>query len=1047
MSVEARVQSITLPTYQWGAEDPNPPFQRRAYWDIYPYTLMDDLGEEPRPVEYRAIVLENEFLQLTVLPELGGRIYSAVDKPTGRDLFYRNRVVKPGLIALRGAWISGGVEFNFPRGHSVTTVSPVDHCLVEEEDGAVTVWVGEIERIHRMGWAVGIRLRPESALLETEIRLANRQALPHPYYFWSNAAVPARDDMRLIYPASKVRIWHDILDWPVHQGRHLDRYGAHDYQGDVFALDSLEDFFGTYYEGLDFGLAHVADVHDAFGKKFFTWGTSDHGKIWADVLSDEDGPYCELQSGRFVDQGVWRMFPPHHTYQWTEYWYAVKGTGGFSWANAEAALRVERSGRDADLGVLVTHPMPESLVRLAAGDRVVYEERLDLSPDRPLRKSTPLPEGANGPLTLTVVDRGGREVIRYAEDLRPRTINLAAPARPSEAAEPTLGELLRDARHAEQTRRPEEAWALYERVLSRDPACVEAAVALGRMAIEMRPQEAVARLTAAAELAPESGEAAYYLGIALARAAEEERAEFELRRAAQDPGYAHAALLEAGLTHGRRGDFASAAQTISLSLTSGSSDVKAWALRSAALRAQRRADKAEQATRAVLDLAPYDRLVRAEAHLCALAQERPRVAGRRFRELCGLMPPDADPWLELAFDYADAGLPADAVCLLERARKHVPAVKRDPLIHYALAYWLRRLCREEEAESARRRAARLSHEYVFAHHWELEAILRDALAVDPDDGYAAYHLGNLLYSQTRREEALLFWEQAAPRVQDFPVLFRNLAMAFREARNDLEQAEKWLRKAVSLHPQQPRAYLELEQVMRERGASPRERLAVLDGAPENVQRRGIVAAEQARACMDLGEWDRALELLRTHTFHRWEMEFRMRRVWVDANLGRGCDRFLEGDYAGARADFEAALSYPRNLRIGKPPRREDARALWCAALACEALGDEEAARAHLESAAEETHHPAGKEPAIYRALALRKLGRTEEAESLLSESLRLLEQAAACAPEDADAQFTFGLALRAAGRKAEAEAALQRALELNPWLPRARQLLRSEAVL
>jgi len=219
VSVESRIEAIEIPTYVWGPEDPNPPFQRRGYWSIYPYSLMDDLGEEPRPVKYRAMVVENEYLRVIVLPELGGRLYSALDKPTGQEIFYRNNVVKPGLIGLRGAWVSGGIEFNFPRGHSVTTISQVDGRLVEEEDGSATVWVGNVERIFCMGWSVGIRLRPHSSVIETEIRLSNRTPLPHPYYFWANAGVPAREDMRLVYPCTKVQVWDRTLNWPVHEGR------------------------------------------------------------------------------------------------------------------------------------------------------------------------------------------------------------------------------------------------------------------------------------------------------------------------------------------------------------------------------------------------------------------------------------------------------------------------------------------------------------------------------------------------------------------------------------------------------------------------------------------------------------------------------------------------------------------------------------------------------------------------------------------------------------------------------------------------------------
>jgi tetratricopeptide (TPR) repeat protein len=223
-----------------------------------------------------------------------------------------------------------------------------------------------------------------------------------------------------------------------------------------------------------------------------------------------------------------------------------------------------------------------------------------------------------------------------------------------------------------------------------------------------------------------------------------------------------------------------------------------------------------------------------------------------------------------------------------------------------------------------------------------------------------------------------------------------------------------------------------------------------------VLKRGSVAAQQIVCCIELEEWDRATHLLATHTFHRWELEFGMRRVYLDAYLGRGTARFDRGDFAGARADFEQALEYPMNLRIGRPAKPADARAQWCAAAACEALADMPAARAHWEAAAAEGYHEAGSEAAVYRALALVKLGGEAEADRLLSESVGLLRSRASAAPDDAGAHMLLGLALRAsglarpqsaAGLRQEAEATLRRALELDPRLRRAPRLLERGTIL
>ncbi|MCJ7752191.1 MAG: DUF5107 domain-containing protein, partial [Armatimonadetes bacterium] len=980
------------------------------------------------------------------LPELGGRIYSAVDKATGEDVFYRNNVVKPGLIALRGAWISGGVEWNFPQGHTVTTVSRVDARMVEEEDGSAAIWVGNIEQIHRMSWSVGIRLRPGSGAIETEIHLANRTSLPHPYYFWANAAVPAADDLRLVYPGTRVRTWGSTFDWPVNEGKDLARYTAFERANDVFLIDSLEDFFGVYYEERDFGLVHVADVHDSFGKKFFTWGTANHGRVWSAALSDSDGPYCEVQSGRYVDQTTWRLMPPHWTERWTEWWYPVQRMGALSWANKEAAVGLARRGGGIECGLIVTRPVPGARVLLAAGDTVLEEERLDLVPGRPLRMKVPQADPTR-PATVCLWDGQGREIIRYAEGQRPRTIRIREEPQTRDSSP---GELLRRAARAEEQADPDAAWDLYERALMVDPACEEAALALGRLAIEHKPGQALARLEGAAAALRSSPAAAYCMGVALARAGRDPEAETELWRAAQRPEYAHAARVELGQLLMRRGDWREAAEVLRVSLDYGPADTRTRVLLAAARRKEGRVKEALAALDEARRQSPADRLALAEMHFCMVEMERPRLAARCLRELSELMPAESDPWLELALDCLAAGLPDEAVELLTWASGRIPAVRDCPLSHYLLGHLLHRLGRKAEAKSARRKAGELPADLVFPHHWELEAVLREALEDDPHHGRARRYLGDLLYSQGRREEALVEWRAAAESGEHASVVHRNLALAYQRVEGDLQRAEEELRAAIEIGPFDRRLYLELNEVLLQRRAPADVRLAALDSAPDSLQRQGAIAAQQAACCIVVEQWDRAIELLTTHTFHRWEMEFRMRGVYVDAYLGRGTARFDRGDLPGARADFEKALEYPMNLRIGRPAKPSDARAHWCAAVVCEALGDRPEARVHWEAAAAETHHHPGKELAVYQALGLQKLGRTEEAQALLSEALDIARQVADTAPEDAGAQFSLGLTLKAMGAErllrleAEGVEALRRALELDSTMARAKRLLGSK---
>src|SRR5690349_16368561 len=196
-------ESLTIPTYELGPANPYPPlldWSRRKWRPVYPYPMLDSLTDKRADKTYRAVRLENEYLRVTVLPELGGHLYEIFDKTTNRDVLYSNPVMKYAMVALRGAWVSGGIEWNFPDGHTLTTVSPADYTTRMEADGSAAVAVGDTERVQGMQWEVIIRLRPGRRDVETEVTLNNRRLVPGRYWYWSTAGAPAAPDLRFNYP-------------------------------------------------------------------------------------------------------------------------------------------------------------------------------------------------------------------------------------------------------------------------------------------------------------------------------------------------------------------------------------------------------------------------------------------------------------------------------------------------------------------------------------------------------------------------------------------------------------------------------------------------------------------------------------------------------------------------------------------------------------------------------------------------------------------------------------------------------------------------------
>src|SRR3954452_15110626 len=164
--------TLSLPTYQEGPPNPNPPFDLFVHGRFnYPYTIRDTLTNKRRPETWRTLHLENEYLRVTVLPDLGGHLYSCVDKRTGREMFYANPSIKKALIGYRGAWAALGIEFNFPVSHNWMSISPVDFATAQNADGSGSIWVGNRDQVYGSEWRVELRLEPARAALEQHVRL------------------------------------------------------------------------------------------------------------------------------------------------------------------------------------------------------------------------------------------------------------------------------------------------------------------------------------------------------------------------------------------------------------------------------------------------------------------------------------------------------------------------------------------------------------------------------------------------------------------------------------------------------------------------------------------------------------------------------------------------------------------------------------------------------------------------------------------------------------------------------------------------------------
>ena len=1076
-AVQLWEEQVVIPTYPVGPADLNPIFYAgRSYQGakgpVYPYPLYADLSETKEDRVYRAVYLENEFLQISVLPELGGRIFSGVDKTNGYDFFYRQHVIKPALIGMIGAWISGGVEWNIPHHHRASTFLPVDYRLVENEDGSKTVWIGETERRHRMRWIVGLTLYPDKSYIEATIKLFNRTPLPHSILYFANVAVHANEEYQVLFPpGTEYGTQHakrEFIEWPVASSRYagiehdevdVSWWKNHPTPISIFAWNYEDDFMGGYDHGRQAGVAYFADHHVAPGKKFFEFANGDQGRMWDKILTDSDGPYLELMSGAFSDnQPDYSWVQPHEVKIVKQYWYPIRELDGVKNANLDAAvnLDVDDSGR-ARFAFNTTSGYHDAVVALSHRDEVLFEQVININPDRPFSREITLPAGfVETDLEVSISSSDGKTIIAYRPEA-PKHTPMPDPVNPPGAPEniETNEELYLTGLRLEQFYSPAlEPYPYYEEALRRDPGDSRANTALGILyakrgmfgEAEERFQTAVDRITTN-YTRPKNGEAYYYLGVVQKAQGKYIEAQDAFFRATWDAAWysaAHYALAELACLDG---DYEKALVLIDRTISTSLYDTKASNLKTAILR---RLGRIEEAARLVIGTQRYDPLDFWAGNERLLVTSLLREA-RTIREvqtgLHDLMRNDPQSYLELAVDYGNAGFFDEAVAVLQRGVEAAPDQKNVyPMLLYYLGYYSGLLDHITEADGYFSQAAAIPPDYCFPFRWESRDVLEAAVASNPRDARAFYYLGNLLFDH-QPENAIAAWEKAIEQNQTFSIAYRNLGLAYDQIQQDTEKAIVHLEIAVALHPNDGRLYAELDDLYEKAGISPALRLVLLQKNHKTLLDFDPALKREIKLLTLVGDYDRALEIMDNHHFHLWEGETGVHALYVDAHLLSGHRFYAEEAYQEALAHYEDCLEYPLRFETGRPygggGRLPEIN--YYLGIAHHAHGEADLARAFFDQAV--SGRSGQQEVRFFQGLANRELGRDALADEIFETILaagreRLAQQAgigffdkfgggAAENVLKAEAHYWIGLGLLGQGKHEEARAAFEESVRLD----------------
>ncbi len=1015
-SVRCWEEKIVIPTYPVQDADPNPIFlEKRVYQGssgkVYPNPFTDRVSLEKQDRAYKAVFLENEFVQLMILPEIGGRIHAGLDKTNRYDFFYRQNVIKPALVGLLGPWISGGVEFNWPQHHRPSTYMPVHMAVEEHSDGSRTVWLSEHDPMQRMKGMVGICLHPGSSIVEAKVRLYNRTPIAQTFLWWANVAVRVNEQYEAFFPPDVSFVADHakraVSSFPVARnlyygvdyrpGTNIAWYKNIPVPTSYMVTESKYDFFGGYDHGREAGVVHTSNHYIAPGKKLWTWGNAEFGYAWDRNLTDSDGPYVELMAGAYTDnQPDFSWLEPYETKTFGQYWYPIQKIGPAKNANTKVAVNLEFKDGNAKIGVCVTETRLVRVVLLQETE-TIFDEQAQLAPGEPLIKTLCASAGGPERYLLLVRDEEGKELIRYQPE-RQTKHELPDPAtEPPDPAEcKSVEELYLTGLHLDQyrhaTRRPETYWL---EGLERDPEDARLNLAMGLLMLrkgifnkaEEYFQRAVRRLTFR-NPNPQYGDPFYYLGLVRLYVGKTHEAYEAFYKATWNYAWRSAGYYALAAIDAQQGNWKTALEHVEQSLNTNTEHLKAHAMRATVLRRMGHCAEARSAIDEALERDRLDFRIRAERFLLTQNEED-------FLAFTTALEGDQQTLLDVVFDLAWSGARDEALQILERC---IRAERWDfPMLWYTLAW----LAETPKLSAGSReylvRAESAPSRYCFPARIEEMIVLESAIARNPLGPKAYTYLGNLYYDKQRYDEAIRCWRRSVELDGSYSIPWRNLGIAEFNILRNAQAAELMYEKAMAANESDSRLLFEWDQ-LRKRAllATPEERLNALNARLDLVSERDDLTVEQVTLLNQLGRWDEALAILNTRRFSPWEGgEGLTSAQFVYAHRAMGIARLNEGDAAEAFKHFEAARNFPPNLGEGKHLLTLERDLDYFSGLAAEQLGDSSKAHKYWTSAAASLETVGVH--TYFRALALLALGRKDESRLILE---AMVQQAAVKAQEE-----------------------------------------------
>ncbi len=894
--VVVREGNITLPTYDIKSENRNPVFHSQyGVAHIYPYTLQDDIDSHSKDKTYHTLILENKYLLVTVIPDLGGRVYSVYDKISKREVFYKNSVIRFSPLAIRGAFFSGGVEFSFPVAHAPTTCDKVNWDIRENQNGSASISIGGMEHISRLRWMITLTLFPDRCALAQDVYLFNPGTIPGRYHYWTNASLDANDGTEFIYPLHRARSYEyaGTASWPFARlDLILDRPGLPGMEGvpmwpakrlqapvnfrwqknmlaqvSIFGRDVEWDYFGAWQHTVNHGYAHVAKCKDVSGMKLWSWGNAPVGVVNQTALTDDGSVYAETQCGAFETQLDFEFLQPGKIRTWREWWLPLRNLGGLTAASESLASRISLNPNENDdtvslhLALCPVMDMQHASVKLSILDNTLLDKTISMSPEKPWSETITIDGkvlGAN-PITLLVKDSDGKTTLKiiHNQDADETLIKEKTEVPAKESADWCYQQALTH----ENFDNREQAKEAYRKTLEINDAHKDAHLRYGLMLLRSA-QWSEADLQFSKAIEGGHSEGYYYRGLISYFQGNYGKAEEFFGLSRTTISLEAAALMGSGKTAIRQKKYGHAIENLLEACRYAEGSVAPELLLAIALRVAGNYDDAHIHLQNVLARDPLN--------LPAIHE----IATGNFpesesvqQELSRLLKDDAHYSTDLSCFYLDSGLSETALVVLKQPLSHNP----EAMTVYLAAYIYHLLNKETECKLALEKAQTLPPDFGFPSRLEEVLALEYALKQNHDDFKAMYFLGNFYYAHERFEEGIQFWMNALQGMESYDVLLRNLGLAFWQRKDDPLEAVRYFEKAISINPRNQDLYLHLDDLYKLLGKD-NERSQLLAQIKSLKEIREDVHKRSISMMVDLGKYQEAIQMMETEKFIPLEMD-------------------------------------------------------------------------------------------------------------------------------------------------------------------------------